>query len=52
MTIITGPNLLRKYNDLRAIGYTVLWRGNGQIAMQPGGTPYAPPAIVEMPPTR
>ena len=47
MTIISGPHLLRKYNELRALGYTVVWRGNGQIAMQPGGTPDAPPAVIE-----
>jgi len=35
--IISGRNLLRQYNHYRALGYTVVWRGNGRICMQPGG---------------
>ncbi len=37
--ILSGRGLLRQYNEYRAMGYTVLWRGNGRICMQPGGVP-------------
>ena len=35
--ILSGPHLLRQYNHYRALGYTVTWRSNGRICMQPGG---------------
>lgn len=47
MLIITGPHLLRKYNDLRAQGYTAIWRGEGKIAMEKTGPPVAAVVIVE-----
>jgi len=31
---ISGRNLLRQYNELRALGYETVWRGNGCIRMR------------------
>ena len=39
LVIISGRHLLRQYNEYRAMGYTVVWCGNGRICMQPGSDP-------------
>lgn len=46
--IIQGRDLLRQHNEYRAMGYTVVWRGNGRICMQPGGVAHVATPIVEV----
>lgn len=46
--IISGRNLLRQYNEYRAMGYVVVWRGGGRICMQPGGKPVEVAVIEEV----
>lgn len=38
---ISGRHLLRQYNELKALGYTTLWTGEGKICLQ------APPPWVD-----
>ncbi len=42
--IIYGRNLLRQYNELKALGYATLWTGEGSICMQ---APVMPEVSVE-----
>ena len=50
--IISGRNLLRQYNELKAAGWTTVWAGNGRICLrapEPGAElPEAPVVVVEM----
>lgn len=52
---ITGPHILRKYNELKDKGYTTLWTGEGKICLTAPEHPTAktaktPDIFVNQPP--
>ena len=46
---LSKPDGFRRYNELRAKGYTTVWRGEGKIRMVSGGKPYNPDVIKGIP---